>query len=300
MKSYSNASAFRRALEDRLNAAAKSEGLDLQRMRRQLAFDRLLVRLFAAKNPPWRLKGGYALELKLAIARTTRDLDLGLSSATIPGHDLLEILQTAAAQDTGDFFTYAIGEPSMDLDGAPYGGSRYPVVANLDGRLFARFHLDLGLGDIQREPWEWTESKDWLGFAGIEAGRFPSISREEHFAQKIHAYSLPRSDRANTRVKDLVDLVLLINSEPMDLERLQRDMIDTFQRRMTHPVPMELEAPPDFWKPIFSKLAAECLIDGNIHSQFQSVQNFCHPILRASQSPDGIAPVRTSTFSSPD
>lgn len=80
MKSYSTAFAFRRALEDRLNAASKAEGVDLQRMRRQVAFDRLLVRLFAEGNPPWRLKGGYALELRLSVARTTRDLDLGLSS----------------------------------------------------------------------------------------------------------------------------------------------------------------------------------------------------------------------------
>jgi hypothetical protein len=58
MKSYSTASAFRRALEDRLNAASKADGVDIQRLRRQLAFDRLLVRLFHAGNPPWRLKGG--------------------------------------------------------------------------------------------------------------------------------------------------------------------------------------------------------------------------------------------------
>ena len=80
MKSYSNASAFRRALEDRLAAASNAEGIDLQRMRRQVAFDRLLVRLFGEGSPPWRLKGGYALELKLAVARTTRDLDLGLGA----------------------------------------------------------------------------------------------------------------------------------------------------------------------------------------------------------------------------
>lgn len=80
MKTYSTASAFRRALEDRLNAESKAKGIDLQRMRRQVAFDRLLVRLFSEGNPPWRLKGGYALELKLSIARTTRDLDLGLST----------------------------------------------------------------------------------------------------------------------------------------------------------------------------------------------------------------------------
>jgi hypothetical protein len=279
MKSYSTASAFRRALEDRLNAASKAEGVDLQRMRRQLAFDRFLVRLFREGNPPWRLKGGYALELKLSVARTTRDLDLGLSAGDRPPESLLEVLQTAAALDAGDYLSYVIGEPIMDLEGAPYGGSRHPVVVNLDGRLFARFHLDLGLGDIQREPCEWTEPRDWLGFAGIDAGRFPSISREEHFAQKLHAYTLPRNDRANTRVKDLIDLVLLIDSAGMDMDRLKRDITDTFERRRTHAMPNTLEPPPAFWKPVFEKLAADCSIEGNIGFQFEKVSLYCQRLL---------------------
>lgn len=252
--------------------------MDLQRLRRKVAFDRLLVRLFAEGAPSWKLKGGYALELKLSIARTTRDLDLGLSSEMPPSVELLEALQNAAARDAGDFFAYVIGEPVMDLDGAPYGGSRHPVAANLDGRLFARFHLDLGLGDIQREPFEWTEPRDWLGFAGIPAGRFPSISREEHFAQKLHAYTMPRTDRANTRVKDLVDLILLIESAAMDVDRLKRDIADTFRRRATHAVPETLAPPPDFWGPVFKNLAAECAIDGDLGAQFEKVACFCRTI----------------------
>jgi hypothetical protein len=274
MKTYSTAFAFRRALEDRLAASSKVEGIDLQRMRRQVAFDRLLVRLFAEGSPPWRLKGGYALELKLAMARSTRDLDLGLTADGFAPGDLLELLQTAAGADAGDFFVFTIGEPTMDLDGAPYGGSRHPVDAHLDGRLFARFHLDVGMGDVQREPFEWIEPREWLGFAGMAAGKFPSISREEHFAQKIHAYTVPRGDRPNTRVKDLVDLVLLIDAGGLDRERLIRDVDDTFGRRQTHGVPETLEPPPDFWQPLFSKLAAECGIDGDIAAQFGKVKAY--------------------------
>jgi hypothetical protein len=80
----------------------------------------------------------------------------------------------------------------VDLDGPPYGGARYPVGVKMDGRVFANFHLDVGAGDMQQAPFEWTSPTDWLGFAGIQAGRFPSIAREEHFAQKIHAYTTPR------------------------------------------------------------------------------------------------------------
>ena len=60
-KKYATAAAFRRALEDRLQDIARKEGVDLQRVRRQVAFDRLLARLFQAAQPhelPWVLKGG--------------------------------------------------------------------------------------------------------------------------------------------------------------------------------------------------------------------------------------------------
>lgn len=274
MKSYANAFSFRCALEDRLAATARTEGADLQRLRRQVAFDRLLMRLISDGSPPWCLKGGNALELKLSMARSTKDLDLGLTADALAADDLLESLQETASRESGDFFVFAIGEPVMDLDGAPYGGSRYPVEANLDGRLFARFHLDVGRGDVQREPFEWIEPRDWLGFAGMPAGKFPSISREEHFAQKLHAYTLQRGDRSNTRVKDLVDLVLLIDAGTLDPERLLRDVRDTFQRRKTHDVPEALEPPPEFWRPVFAKLAGECGIDPDIGAQFEKVRSY--------------------------
>jgi hypothetical protein len=179
---YPTAAAFRRALQDRLAATARSQNLELQRIRRQVAFDRLLARLFAEGNPPWLLKGAYALELKLHTARTTKDIDLGLAGPPARGDGvsrladtLLEILQAAAARNLSDFFVFLIGEPTLDLDAAPYGGARYPVEAALDGRTFAKFHLDIGVGDVQRAPAEIVAPRDWLRFAGIPAPTFPSL-----------------------------------------------------------------------------------------------------------------------------
>jgi hypothetical protein len=78
--------------------------VDLKRIRRKVAFDRLLERLFAEGNPPWCLKGDYASELKLSVARATRDLDLGLSSRMKLGEKLLEALQSADSLITLESF----------------------------------------------------------------------------------------------------------------------------------------------------------------------------------------------------
>ncbi|MBW0000818.1 MAG: nucleotidyl transferase AbiEii/AbiGii toxin family protein [Verrucomicrobia bacterium] len=213
----------------------------------------MLARLFAEGNPPWRLKGAYALELKLQTARATKDVDLGLAAAPArsvgadrSADSLLDVLQAAAARDLSDFFVFLIGEPTLELD-APYGGARYPVEAALDGRTFAKFHLDVGIGDMQGEPAEVVTPRDWLGFAGIAAPAFPSISREEHFAEKLHAYTLPRTGQPNSRVKDLIDLVLLMETGALNPERLRNAVRDTFSRRGTHELPIVLEPPPTFW-----------------------------------------------------
>src|SRR5208337_4175347 len=78
MSRYQTPQALRRALEDRLLALVRREGGDINRLRRQTAFDRLLCRLFREANAPWLLKGGYAMELRIQAARTTRDIDLAV------------------------------------------------------------------------------------------------------------------------------------------------------------------------------------------------------------------------------
>src|ERR1017187_2418188 len=80
-KVYATAGAFRRALENRLKRIAHEEKVDVNRLRRQVAFDRLLARLFLPDQAPWVLKGGYALELIFDKARATIDIDLTLPTA---------------------------------------------------------------------------------------------------------------------------------------------------------------------------------------------------------------------------
>ena len=79
-----------------------------------------------------------------------------------------------------------------------------------------KFHLDAGVGDIIVDPTEIAQTHNWLGFAGIEPPHVPMIQREQQFAEKIHAYTLTRQGAANSRVRDLVDLTLLIRSGTLD------------------------------------------------------------------------------------
>jgi hypothetical protein len=60
----------------------------------------------------------------------------------------------------------------VDITAAPYGGARYPVEVRMDDRIFGRFHLDVGIGDVAMQPLTAIETYDWLGFTGIAAPGF--------------------------------------------------------------------------------------------------------------------------------
>jgi hypothetical protein len=248
------------ALETRLKTIEKQEGIDLLRLRRQVSFDRLLARFFAERAAPWLLKGGYAMELRVQTARNTKDIDLSLPASAEPEirGQVLKRLQSRAGVDLGDFFAFTIGEPMMDLDAPPEGGARYPVTASLADRTFSKFHLDVGIGDIVVPPTELIEGHSWLGFAGIAAPKFTAISKEQQFAEKLHAYTLPREGIPNGRVKDIVDMVLLIHMGTMDRAKLRQAIQMTFELRATHSFPIVLPSPPPVWEKPYQALAKEC------------------------------------------
>lgn len=92
---YNDSTAFRRALEDRLNAQAVSTGQPMSRLRKLVAFERLLARLAASQPGVWLLKGGLALQWRYAeLARTTRDIDLLLVGAADDMH--AELMRAAS------------------------------------------------------------------------------------------------------------------------------------------------------------------------------------------------------------
>jgi hypothetical protein len=105
-----------------------AEQVDPNRLRRQVSFDRLLARLFREEPLPWVLKGGYALELRFKVARSTVDIDLTVqrlpaSAGKDQNQIVRDMLQAAADVPLGDWFEFAFGPPVMDLTAAPYGGA---------------------------------------------------------------------------------------------------------------------------------------------------------------------------------
>jgi len=103
------------------------------------------------------------------------------------------------------------------------------------------------------------------------------IACEQQFAEKIHAYTLPRN-AANSRVKDLVDLALLIGSDRLDKQRILDALRLTFERRGTHDLPAILSPPPSDWQVAFQALE-ECGLPTDVAAVFAGVQEYLERVL---------------------
>jgi hypothetical protein len=224
------------------------------------------------------------MELRFKRARTTKDLDFTVRNRPAGEEDsVLALLQKVGAAEIGDWFSFRISEAAADLDGAPYGGSRYPVEAMMAGRTFVKFHLDVGIGDVVIDPTEEVRTRDWLGFAGVDAARVWTIQSEQQFAEKIHAYTLPREGAPNSRVRDLVDLTLLVQSSIMDPVRVTAALRRTFVRRNTHKLPGRLTIPPEDWAAPFARMAEECSLKMDAAAAFDAVAQYLEDVLALDQ-----------------
>jgi hypothetical protein len=78
-----------------------------------------------------------------------------------------------------------------------------------------------------------------------------------HAFRMALAYTFPCQDRKNTRVKDLVDPVLLVHSGLLQAAQVGQALQETFRLRATNPLTAELPKPPKAWAESFAALAIE-------------------------------------------
>lgn len=224
------------------------------------------------------------MELRFDKARATRDIDLTYLERfkQNPNPDISEEifqeLHDISQIDLKDYFVYRIGDAQMDLDNAPYGGARFPVSSFIDGRLFVRFQIDIGL-DVVVNKVDKVKGVEWLDFCKIPTPVMSMISKEQQFAEKIHAYTLPRDGRMNSRVKDLVDLLLLLNQLDIDLKGCNHALYTVFRVRKTHLLPEALLPPPVQWEVNFQKMAIECGLKPDMAEAYEQVDSFFQKVI---------------------
>ena len=278
---YETAEAFRTALEQRLKNEAEASGTALVRLRKRVAFERFLARLAASESGGWVLKGAFALELRLGLrTRMTKDIDLGRADDE---EAATKHLNAATGVDLGDFFSFeARRTPALDA-ATGFRAVRYTVRADLDGRRFEQFPTDVAFSEsspMQAEPFLTANA---LEFADVATPQLPVVPLEQHVAEKLHAYtrSYGQDARESTRVKDLIDLVLIGELTDLDAKRLGRALATIFDERARQPLPAAVPPPPSSWARPYAELAREVGIAVEIEAGHAAATRLLDPVLRS-------------------
>ncbi len=273
---YTSGRDFRQALEERLRTMQRQQSIPLIRLRKQVAFERFIARLATAHKTAWVLKGGLAMQLRLGNqARTTMDVDLLKIDSE---GALLAALRQAAAVDLGDWFYFEV-ETSNTLPQDEYAGQRFHVNCLLDGRIFEAFKVDVGIGDIVLESFDTLTFDPVLEFAGFPPTQMLCYPVSQQIAEKVHALTRTYTTGTSTRIKDLVDILLLSQYTDMDGKTLQDALRLTFDRRGTHKLPDRLPELPQSLNREYRRLAGELDLSGISFIQAQqSVKSFLEPV----------------------
>jgi len=274
---YASPAAFRRALVDRLKDVAKQSKWTVQQLQRQVAYDRLLERLYIVDDG-WIVKGATALLARDLGVRGSLDVDVYRAVA----QDVAEAdLRRAAELDLDDWFVFTVGVAT------PIGsnGLRLPVVAIVGQTTWAEFHVDLSGTDLRL-----TGHPDDV--PPIARGIIPSVEQRgyrayplaDHVADKVAATYERHGEHENpsTRYRDLVDLVSIATGASIDELSLSTAVRSEFERRSLV-LPETFNVPDrDLWERGYAAEVGRSLLEValTLDDALVIVRAFLDPLLR--------------------
>jgi hypothetical protein len=280
-RGYGSPAAFRQALTDKLKANAQEGPWTLAQLQRQMAYDRLLERLYLTSDG-WIVKGATALLARDIGVRATIDIDVFREAA----REVAEAeLRTAAARDIGDWFSFEVGPARPVADGA--AGTRLPMTAYIGTTVWASFRVDLVGPDVRMtgEP-ESVPPLARVAMPDVHQHGYRAYPLVDHVADKVVAmFELHGARRLpSTRFRDLVDLVAIAIGASLDAEaQLTALEAQTDRRRITLPVRFDV---PDraLWEPGYAAEAGRSLLSlaHTLDDALTLVAPFLDPLLDGS------------------
>lgn len=215
----------------RLLNIAKAQSVDFNQVLVRFALERMLYRLGqSAHADRFLLKGALLFTLWYDLPhRATRDADLLGFGAS----DLASVAQTfrevaSVAVDDGIRFDAASVKVEAIRKEAGYAGARIMIDADIAGAR-CRTQIDVGFGDaVTPGPVDATYP---VLLADLPAPRVRTYPVYTVVSEKLHAIVV--LGMTNTRLKDYLDLSVLLEREDLDAATLTSAIAATFTRRGT-------------------------------------------------------------------
>ena len=273
------------AVKAKATDQARQIGQPTQQVLRQFTYDRLLARLFHEPDPDWVLKGGNALmSREPTAARASLDLDLATRQPSEHLTFLLNRFEAAAALDLGDHFRFVVVRRREHVgDTQPrVAGYQLTLDAYCGTKQINTVRIDLVTGTlITATPTPVTRLS--LAIDGLDPVVVTVYPIADHIADKlcVTAETHGSTGLSSTRVRDLVDLVVIANTQTVDADELIRAISLEWSYRGLPGAPMF--NPPSNWTSQYPRLAHTTPGCVN-HSTFESAlhlvgETFLAPVL---------------------
>jgi hypothetical protein len=223
---YATPAAFRRALTDRLRQASKDGPWTLPLLQRQVAYDRILERLYLVDDG-WIVKGATALLARDLGVRGSLDVFVYREVAReVAEADLRE----AVGRDLGDWFRFEVGVPVITGNAAV----RLPIKAMIGATVWVEFHVDLVGSDLRMtgQPEDVPPLARGI-IPNVEQRGYRAYPLVDHVADKVAATYEWHGDRRmpSTRYRDLVDLVSIVTGASVSAAEQHFALESEFRRR---------------------------------------------------------------------
>lgn len=277
-KKYGSPGAFRTALTEKLRIKSQTSKWTLQQLVRQIAYDRLLERLYLVDDG-WIVKGATALLARDIGVRGSLDVDVYRETAREVAE---QELREAAANDIGDWFRFELGpgQPASDVA----GGTRIPVAAYVGATIWVEFHIDLVGSDLRMtgQPEEVPPLARVL-IPDVEQHGYLAYPLVDHVADKVAATFETHGDgqMPSTRFRDLVDLVAIATSATLAADELI-EAVASEARRRNLTLPKKFDAPDrTLWEKGYAAEAARSLLSSadTLDEALAIVGPFIDPVL---------------------
>jgi hypothetical protein len=277
-RSYGSPLAFRRALTDKLKDRARTSRWKLPQLQRQMAYDRLLERLYLL-DEEWIVKGATALLARDIGVRGTLDIDVYREKA----RDVAEVeLREAASRDIGDWFRFELGPSRPAGDGG--SSVRIPVIAYIGTAVWTEFRVDLVGADLRMtgQP-EDVPPLARIVIPDVEQHGYRAYPLVDHVADKVVATFERHGDRRlpSTRFRDLVDLVAIVSGASVNAEP-QMKAIGSEARRRGIALPTRFVVPDrELWERGYAAEAERSLLPNarRLDEALATVRPFIDPLL---------------------
>ena len=123
-------------------------------------------------------------------------------------------------------------------------------------------------------------SSQLLAFADLQPTTVRALAIEQHVAEKLHAYTLTYArGQSSSRVKDLVDVVVIARTTELDAQQLCHAIDAIFSRRAAQPVPDAVPHPPADWARSWGTLAAHVPADDDVEAGHAVAAALLDPVL---------------------